>query len=206
MHRLILAAALLLAGTAHAADLSITVKTTAGAPVKDAVVMFTPAGGASTAGAKFDQPLRMAQKNIAFDPFVLITPVGSDVNFPNFDAVRHHVYSFSPAKKFELKLYGKDESRSVHFDKAGVVAVGCNIHDQMSGFIRVVDTPFAARTNEAGLAVVHGAPAGSGILKVWQPYLKAPGNEVARPVQVGATGLKDSFSLEFRGAAGAHAM
>ena len=53
----------------------------------------------------------MAQQNIAFVPHVLIVPVGSSVTFPNRDKVRHHVYSFSKAKKFDLKLYGKDETR-----------------------------------------------------------------------------------------------
>ena len=125
-------AALTLSSQAAAGDLSVVVRNAAGHPVKDAVVTLKPAGG-GVAGApiKFTWPYSVAQQNIAFNPFVLIVPVGSNVTFPNKDKVRHHVYSFSPTKKFELKLYGRDESRGVVFDKAGVVALGCNIHDQM---------------------------------------------------------------------------
>ena len=68
--------------------------------------------------------MTMTQQNIAFNPYVLIVPVGSTVGFPNKDKVRHHVYSFSAAKKFELKLYGQQEERTVTFDKTGVVRAG----------------------------------------------------------------------------------
>src|SRR6185437_15441331 len=112
-------------------------------------------------------------KNLQFDPFVLIVPVGANVSFPNRDPVRHHVYSFSPTHPFELKLYGKDETRSVRFDKAGVVALGCNIHDNMVAFIKVVDTPFAAKTDDKGLAVLKGLPVGQVPVRIWHPYLKA---------------------------------
>ena len=87
----------------------------------------------------------MAQENISFSPHVLIVPVGATVAFPNHDRVRHHVYSVSKPKKFDIKLYGRDETRTEAFDKPGVVALGCNIHDQMSGFIIVVDTPLPRR-------------------------------------------------------------
>ena len=76
-----------------------------------------------------------------FHPFVLIVPVGAKVSFPNLDPTRHHVYSFSPAKQFELKLFARDQSRSVVFDKPGVVALGCNIHDAMTAFIVVDGQP-----------------------------------------------------------------
>jgi plastocyanin len=178
---------LFLAAPAVAADFAVTVKSTTGQPVKDAVVTLTPTSGARGA-IKFDWPMRMAQQNIHFEPFVLIVPVGADVAFPNMDKVRHHVYSFSPAKRFELKLYGRDESRSVHFDKPGVVALGCNIHDTMVGFIDVVDTPYAAKTDEMGMAGLQDVPSGPAVLRVWQPYLKAPNNEMTRTVTVPAQG------------------
>jgi plastocyanin len=178
---------LALATPAAAADFSVTVKNAAGQPVKDAVVTLTPAAGVH-GPIKFDWPMQMAQQNLQFNPFVLIVPVGADVSFPNRDSVRHHVYSFSPAKRFELKLYGKDETRSVHFDKVGVVALGCNIHDTMVGFIKVVDTPYAAKSDAAGQVNLKDVPAGPAVLHVWQPYLKGPNNEVARTVAVPAQG------------------
>ena len=113
--------ALFCAGYAHAADLSVSVRTKEGAPVPNAVVTFQPDGGYSGA-IKFPWPYRVAQEKIQFNPRVLIVPVGATVMFPNLDKVRHHVYSFSPGNKFELKLYGRDETHSFTFQKAGIAA------------------------------------------------------------------------------------
>jgi len=143
---LVLLAALAAPG-ARAADLQVAVHTARGQPVRDAVVTYYPRGGAAPGPVRFDWPYRMAQQNLQFDPFVLVVPVGSTVAFPNRDTVRHQVYSFSPAHPFELKLYGRDQTRTVRFDRVGVIALGCNIHDSMVGFIKVVDTPYAAKTD-----------------------------------------------------------
>jgi plastocyanin len=172
-----------------ATTLTVTVKTPSGQPVKDAVVTL-PAqvsrAQASHDPVRFDWPLRMSQHEKQFDPFVLIAPVGADVAFPNLDKLRHHVYSFSAAKTFELKLYSHDESRLVHFDKPGTVALGCNIHDTMIGFVRVVDTPYAAKTNAQGVAVLEHVEAGRTTLSVWQPYLKGRDNQTSTAIVVPA--------------------
>jgi plastocyanin len=166
---------------AVAGDVVVDVHTSLGKPVANAVVtVAAPHSGP----IHFPWPYRMAQQNMAFEPFVLIVPVGADVAFPNLDTVRHHVYSFSAAKTFELKLFGHDETRVVHFDKAGVVDLGCNIHDTMIAFIVVVDTPYAAQTNAAGEAVIHGVPAGTHGVRVWHPYLRAPGNALTLSLTV----------------------
>ncbi len=117
----------------------------------------------------------VSQQNIQFHPFLTIVPVGADVSFPNLDPTKHHVYSFSPAKRFELKLFAKDQSRTVHFDKPGVVALGCNIHDQMSAFIVVTDSAWTARTNAQGMAVFADAPNSPG-----PPHRLAPLSSRAR--------------------------
>ncbi len=162
-----------LATSAVAGDVSIEVRNTSGQPVRDAVVMIRPtASVAPGTPLKVSWPMVMAQQNIQFTPYVLIAPLGSAVSFPNKDKVRHHVYSFSAPKKFELKLYGREESRTVTFDKPGAVSVGCNIHDTMIGYIYVSDTPFAAKSGPDGVAVVRGAPAGGATLLVWHPDLK----------------------------------
>lgn len=174
-----------LAAGAKAADLTVSVRNAQGRPVADAVVSVYPAAGAG--GARLEGPFRISQHDVMFDPFVTIVPVGAEVTFPNDDKVRHHVYSFSAAKTFELKLYSKGETRAVRFDKPGVVALGCNIHDQMSAFIDVVDTPFAAKTNAQGLAVIHGLPAsGAARMKVWHPYGKAKDGTVEQTVTLSA--------------------
>ena len=172
-------------------------RTASGAPVHDAVVTVYPAGGAGGA-YRPDGPLRIVQHDIQFEPFVTVVPVGAEVTFPNQDKVRHHVYSFSPAKRFQLKLYGREETRTVKFDAVGVVALGCNIHDQMAAFIKVVDTPYVAKTDASGVAVVRGAPAGAATMKVWQPFMKTAGNEIVRPVTVPRDGMAQDMVVELR--------
>lgn len=187
-------AALLIAAPAAAADLRVSVTTPAGKPIRDAVVMVHPKGGVPKRPIRFSWPYVMVQKNMQFDPFVLIVPVGAEVAFPNRDNTRHHVYSFSPAKPFQLKLYGHDETRTVKFDKAGVVALGCNIHDAMTAFIRVVDTPYAARTGPDGQVVIADAPAGAATLSVWHPYLKG-GRDLTRQLASAAGTVKVTADL-----------
>jgi plastocyanin len=197
----------LLASPAAATDLVVQVRTTAGAPVADAVVTVHPASGGDTGPIHFDWPMRMSQQNIEFHPFVLIAPVGAVVAFPNLDNVRHHVYSFSPAHPFELKLYSRDETRTVKFEKAGPVALGCNIHDKMAGFIKVVDTPYAAKTDASGTLVIHGLPPGPAMLHLWRPYLKAPNNEIAKAISIPAAGqAAEGFAVEVHPPAMAHSM
>src|SRR5947209_5415692 len=113
-----LIAVALAATAAQAGDLSFVLKTGKGQPVRDAVVTLYPASGTPSGPVRFDWPYRMAQHNLEFDPFVLIVPQGAAVSFPNLDSVRHQVYSFSPSHPFELKLYGRAETRTVRFDKA----------------------------------------------------------------------------------------
>ncbi|HEX8839571.1 MAG TPA: methylamine utilization protein [Sphingomicrobium sp.] len=181
-HKILIACAL--AGAASplvASPLTVRVADASGKPVRDAVVTLYPSGSAARparSGGRFT----IAQQNLQFRPFLTIVPVGADVSFPNFDPTKHHVYSFSPAKKFELKLFAKDQSRTVHFEKPGVVALGCNIHDQMSAFVVITDSAWTARTNAQGIATFADAPNAPGRVKVWHPYLRAPGGELQQPV------------------------
>jgi len=187
-----------LATRARAGDVAFQVVDAKGKPVLDAVVTAYPPG-LRAEPIRFPWPQEMVQKNLQFDPFVLIVPTGASVSFPNRDPVRHHVYSFSPAHPFELKLYGKDETRSVRFDKAGVVALGCNIHDGMVAFIKVVDTPFAAKTDDKGQAVLKGLPAGQVQVRIWHPYMKAPGNEIERVLAVPPSGAgRETAQIDLR--------
>lgn len=179
--------ALALAGAASplaATTFSVRVVDVSGRPVREAVVTLYPAGNAARqprAGGRFV----VSQQNLQFHPFLTIIPVGADVSFPNLDPTKHHVYSFSPAKKFELKLFAKDQSRTVHFDKPGVVALGCNIHDQMSAFIVVTDSNWTARTNTQGFATFNDAPNAPGRVVLWHPYLRAPGGQLQQLVSAG---------------------
>ena len=166
--------ALAAASPAVAADFAVTVRDQQGRALQDAVVIVRPvSGGRSAAPIRFAWPMVVSQRNIAFDPYLLIVPVGSEVSFSNRDKVRHHVYSFSAAKRFEIKLFGRQEAPQVVFDKPGPVALGCNIHDQMIAYIYVTDSPFTAKTAAGGEAVVKGLPAGAATLTIWRPDLQS---------------------------------
>ena len=125
---------------AHADDISLTVKDGKKRSVEHAVVALTPQ---FETDFKFASPeaAEMQQRDTLFAPFVLPVQTGTKVSFPNLDEFRHHVYSFSKTKRFQLKLYGKDESKEILFDTAGVVALGCNIHDNMLAFVYVTEAP-----------------------------------------------------------------
>jgi len=190
--RLLLAlAALCTATTTQAADLTVIVRDSSGHPVPEAVVIVDVPG--RTGGAPTE--LIINQRDLAFVPFVTVLPVGSTVVFTNLDPVRHHVYSFSPARRFELKLFGAGERRSVQFDRPGLVAVGCNIHDQMQAFIQVVDTPFARKADAAGRVTLRGLPNGAHRVRVWHPHLRAPGNELVVEAPAGSATLPVSLRL-----------
>jgi plastocyanin len=163
-----------------AATLTVRVQDPRGRNLNDAVVYAVPEGRQLPLARK---TAVMDQKNRMFIPHVLAVQTGTAVQFPNNDDVRHHVYSFSPAKTFQLPLYkGKPSSPEV-FDRAGVATLGCNIHDQMSAFIVVVDTPYFAKTVN-GTATLDDVDAGRYTLRVWAPDMR--GEPQPRPVSVTA--------------------
>lgn len=167
--------ALCAAGAVQAADLTVVIRDSNGRPVQDAVVMADASGRAAPPPARFV----INQRDMQFVPWVLVIPVGSTVEFGNLDPYRHHVYSFSPAKKFELKLFGQGETRPVRFDRTGLVSIGCNIHDSMQAFVQVVDTPFARKSDQTGRVTLRGLPAQIRQIRIYHPLLRAPGNQLA---------------------------
>lgn len=178
--------ALLATASDDAAALRVTV-TSGGQPVDAAVVTLTPIGRAAAVA-----PIEATMDQVAseFAPRVLVVPKGSQVRFPNSDRIRHQVYSFSPAKRFELPLYTGTPPDPVVFDSAGIVTVGCNIHDWMKGYIVVVDTPHYALSGADG-RVDLDAPAGQYLLTAWHERLPsvdaAPKRTVTLPMAEGAT-------------------
>ncbi len=171
---------------AVAGTLAARVVTPDGAPLPAAIVTATPAGQ-GTRVAKPGTKAVMVQEGKQFQPFVLPVQVGTLVEFPNRDPFRHQVYSFSPAKTFELKLYGSSVVGMATFDKEGIVPLGCNIHDNMLAYIYVVGTPYFAATAESGDSRLDQLPPGDYTVKVWHPNQKAGQGEVGT-VKVSATG------------------
>ena len=158
-----------------------TVHDDRGRPVADAVVVAAPADGTARSAAK-RQEVEILQVDREFVPRVSVVAVGTSVVFPNRDEVRHHVYSFSAAKRFELPLYLGRPSQPVVFDKPGVVVLGCNIHDWMVAYVYVAESPHFARTGSDGRAVLEALPVRSYRVRAWHPELD--GDELA--TQVGA--------------------
>lgn len=172
------AGALALAG--RAAELNVTVRAERGQPLPDAVVMLeSPQMAAAT------RPMtgvEMIQRDKRFIPEVLIITRGTAVSFPNHDTVRHHVYSLSPVKPFEIKLYTGTPANPVVFDRPGVAVLGCNIHDHMVAWIVVTDTPLYTRTDSEGRAIFRSVPAGRYSLVVWHRDLPVGSSGVRRPM------------------------
>ncbi|MHA7819326.1 MAG: cupredoxin domain-containing protein [Erythrobacter sp.] len=165
------------ARAAGSASLRVQVTDERGMPIKDAVVEIHPASGIPSGPIRFPWRMGMAQRNLQFAPGTLVVARGSTVAFPNLDRVRHSIYSFSKPARFEIDLYGRDQTRTQIFPVAGSVRLGCNIHDDMRGYIRVTDTPFAGKTDTNGYLTLSGMPTGSARITVWHPQLRAPRNE-----------------------------
>lgn len=187
------AVALSLATVAHGAALSVAVADPAGRPLVDAVVMLEPATGKLPVRPMAG--VEIAQRKRQFEPSLTVVTVGTPVTFPNFDTVRHHVYSFSPVKTFELKLYAGVPAAPVVFDKPGAAVLGCNIHDQMSAWVLVVDTPLHARTGTDGRARIEGIAPGNYRLRAWHAGV-VPGQEPApQALAIGAADAQADIQL-----------
>jgi len=158
---------LLMSQPTLSAQFTLSVIDGKGNPLKDAVAALVPAQQidyAAVSTAIIDQRQNM------FVPGVLAIRVNTQVRFPNSDDVRHHVYSFSPAKKFELRLYHGMTAEPVLFDKPGTVVLGCNIHDSMVAYIYVVETENFAVADELGKINLE-APAGKYQLQIYHPRM-----------------------------------
>ncbi|EPR4991962.1 methylamine utilization protein [Vibrio navarrensis] len=156
-------------GATHAAEIRVEVQSATGEPLENAVVFLK--SERLNNQLKPLSNIEMAQMHRAFVPGVLVITQGTAVDFPNRDTVRHHVYSFSPAKTFELKLYIDKPEQPVIFDQAGVVELGCNIHDNMLAWILVSETPVYAHTNKQGEAIFRDQMPENYEIDVWHASL-----------------------------------
>jgi hypothetical protein len=164
-----------------------------GKPVAHAVVFvqepasLTPAAGSSSA--------IMDQFNKTFVPEMLPIAVGTQVKFPNRDQIRHHVYSFSRPKRFELPLYKGEDAPPVLFDKPGVVKIGCNIHDWMSAIILVLPNDRFAVTQEDGTFSLPGLDAGKYTITAWHAQSRDKTEDIAQRVEIAGSDPQLTFKL-----------
>lgn len=152
---------------AKTATLQVEVVDQQGNPVADAVILVP----GREAGPDPDQTVVIDQIDKQFVPRVSLIRKGQLVSFPNSDNIRHHVYSFSSPKVFELKLYAGQPESPVRFDQAGIVVLGCNIHDQMVGYIVITDSGAAVKTGPDGIAVLTLQDPVEA-LQLWHPLQK----------------------------------
>ena len=185
---------LVFAGDLPAGSLEVIVKDDKGRPCSDAVA-YAAVGGAS-ATSKIRAVIDQRDKQ--FIPYVTAVQAGTAVIFPNSDNIRHHVYSFSPAKKFELPLYSGVPAEPVVFDKVGFVTLGCNIHDWMIAYVAVLPTPYFQVTRQDGHAVLKDLPAGQYTVQVWHPALKGQPEALAQRVDVGGGTKSLQFTLPLK--------
>jgi plastocyanin len=169
---------------AAAGPVEVRVQDARGAPLPDAVVFLeSPAAHAAVKPMALAEIAQVARR---FDPAVSVVTVGTAVHFPNRDTVRHHVYSFSPTKKFEIKLYVGTPAEPVVFDQPGVAVLGCNIHDQMAAWVLVVPTPWYGKAAADGVVRLVNVPAGNYRLRTWHASLPVGAAAADQPLQVQA--------------------
>ena len=180
---------------AYAAGIGVRISDTRGHAVADAVVTIAPQSGASVAPAPPAATRVIDQKNETFIPYIEVFRPGDKVVFHNSDNTRHHAYSFAPAGQFEFVLAPGESSAPLQLDKLGVIAVGCNIHDQMITYLYVTDTPLVAHSGGDGIAQLSNLPKGDYAVRVWHPQLRpGAGADLQRLTITDASELRD---LEF---------
>lgn len=177
---------------AWAAPLEVSVTGADGRPLAGAAVWVE--SREARAALKPATGVEIAQQDKRFVQPVTVVPVGTPVAFPNRDTVRHHVYSFSPAKPFELKLYIGTPANPVLFDKPGIAVLGCNIHDTMVAWVVVVETPWHGMTDAQG-RVKLDVPAGNHRLRTWHPGLAPGAPALEQPLALAAGGGQAAVKL-----------
>ena len=180
---------------ARAEMLQITVADEKGASLSNAVVYAIPSQPVPTEGL---ERVEIEQKNEDFQPFISVVPRGTTTYFPNHDGIGHHVYSFSETKTFELPLSEVELTLPIEFDEAGIITVGCNIHDWMVAYIKVVDTPYYTLTDEDGRAMLENLPAGEYTLHIWHPGM-TDAEGISQTMELGpGSANQNEFSLAIR--------
>jgi plastocyanin len=168
---LVLLALLAASLACSASELTVSVVDRSGRGVGDVVVTVESANLRAVPAPTATAAAVMDQRHLAFDPGVLVVAAGTSVEFPNNDSVSHQVYSFSRAKNFQLPLYKGQRHPPVVFGQAGLVVLGCNIHDTMVGYIYVTDAPFFGKTDAAGSLHLRELPAGDYRVAAWSPFI-----------------------------------
>lgn len=185
----------LAAPMAWAAELTVVVHDVQGRPARNLVVVATPKSPLESP-PRLATAVEMDQVDRQFSPYVLAIQTGTPVLFVNNDSVAHQVYSFSPPKRFELALYHGQPREPVVFERRGIVTVGCNIHDNMVGYLYVTDAPWFGTTGQDGVWRAGDLPTGEYELQVWTPLLPPHEATMTRHVVLTDASARASFKLK----------
>lgn len=186
------ACSLNLSSIVFAASLEIDVRDSNGNALSDAAIYVEALAGTYPSRTKM---VEIEQKGRKFLPLTTVIQTGTEIAFPNNDTVRHHVYSFSPAKPFELKLYSGTPGNPILFDKPGTVVLGCNIHDRMVAYIHVVNTPYFGKSDDTGKVRITDLQPGKYKLKAWHHQLLSGATMPESEITVGKQDISTSLTL-----------
>lgn len=167
----------------EAAELVINLVGTDSKPVENVVVYATPKAGVAGLPLNTNQ-LAINQEGKKFAPYVTVMQKGQSITFNNKDDITHHIYSVSGDNRFEFKLKANSTKVTQSMESAEEVAMGCNIHDWMSGYALVVDTPYFGKTDDKGRLTLPLASLGEYIVTVWHPQLDVKDNRFEQSYHV----------------------
>ena len=191
-----------LAVPAAAGAVRIAVTDEAGKPVADAVVELIAPSGAAMPQSQVPGEAEIDQRSRTFLPLVSLIRKGGHAVFLNNDTTMHQVYSFSDIKQFQFEIDQGERSRPVEFDRAGVAAIGCNIHDQMIAYVYVAASPFAAASDASGEVRFADVPQGTYKVALWHPRLPPGEGEQPRTIAVASAPAFARYALPLTAPAG----
>ncbi|WDD98586.1 hypothetical protein [Thalassomonas actiniarum] len=162
----------------HALSLKVQVVDPADKPLENMVVYLEPLGGQQQ--GKTTKTVDIGQVNKTFTPYISVIQSGNAVRFYNQDDITHHIYSVTGSHKFSIKIRSGQEMLKQDFVETGEVVMGCNIHDWMSGYLLVLDTPYFDKTNSGGQLILDVAEPGQYRITVWHPQLQEKNNRLVQ--------------------------
>lgn len=175
-------------------ELTVKIIDTQEQAVKDIVVYARPSEYIKNIPSNA-KVLLIGQKDKKFSPYITVMQKGQAINFVNHDDITHHIYSVSGKNRFEFKIRSGVEKMTEPMLVTEEIAMGCNIHDWMSGYTLVVDTPYYGKTDELGHIIFTLPHAGKYVITVWHPQLDVENNRVSQTVTIDNSNMKVTISL-----------
>lgn len=177
---------LLLSSQVLANHITVTVLDPTLEKIEGVVVYLSPLDKSSI-NSLTTQTLIISQNNKKFTPYIAVLQKGQKIKFKNQDDVTHHIYSVSGKNRFDFKVKAGEHNNNIDISAVGEVAMGCNIHDWMSGYVLVVDTPYFNKTTSTGISNFENIPSGNYKLTIWHPQLDINNNEFITDVLIQKT-------------------